>query len=199
MKPENTIEKLMSGTPLVIAALGDSLTNGWMVRKGYLDFLNEFMKKRFQESKITLLNKGIPGDTAQGGLHRLERDVLRHKPDCVFVQFGLNDAFVGCSPELYRKNIEMIISRIMEGSNSEIVLIASNCLGSDKENVFIEVFYNQLEELAKLYRLPIARVHEYWKHKISEGVDFKSLVQFDLVHPTAEGYRLMAEAIMEVF
>jgi hypothetical protein len=35
---------------------------------------------------------------------------------------------------------------------------------------------------------------------LSHGaVDFQELVQFDGVHPTVEGYRLMAEAVMEVF
>lgn len=34
---------------------------------------------------------------------------------------------------------------------------------------------------------------------LSGAVDFQSLVQFDGVHPTVEGYRLMAEAVMEVF
>jgi lysophospholipase L1-like esterase len=30
-------------------------------------------------------------------------------------------------------------------------------------------------------------------------VGFEDLVQFDGVHPTVEGYRFMAEAVMEVF
>jgi len=34
-KPVNAIRKLRSGTPLVIGALGDSLTYGWMVDRGY--------------------------------------------------------------------------------------------------------------------------------------------------------------------
>jgi lysophospholipase L1-like esterase len=33
----------------------------------------------------------------------------------------------------------------------------------------------------------------------SGAVDFLELVQFDGVHPTVVGYRLMAEAVMEVF
>ena len=45
----------------------------------------------------------------------------------------------------------------------------------------------------------MARVHEYWKTKIAEGAEFSNLVQYDRVHPTVEGYRLMAEAVMEVF
>jgi lysophospholipase L1-like esterase len=33
----------------------------------------------------------------------------------------------------------------------------------------------------------------------SGAVDFEELVQFDGVHPTVGGYKLMAEAVMEVF
>jgi lysophospholipase L1-like esterase len=42
-------------------------------------------------------------------------------------------------------------------------------------------------------------VHEYWKKKITDGIPFESLVQYDGVHPTEGGYRLMAEAVMELF
>jgi lysophospholipase L1-like esterase len=46
----------------------------------------------------------------------------------------------------------------------------------------------------------VARVHEHWKQQVKSGaVDFQELVQFDGVHPTVNGYRLMAEAVMEVF
>lgn len=34
---------------------------------------------------------------------------------------------------------------------------------------------------------------------LSGAVDFQSLVQFDGVHPTMAGYRLMAEAVVGVF
>ncbi len=199
MKPYKTIEKLLSGTPAVIVALGDSLTYGWMVSKGYLDYFKEKLYDKFPERKLNLINKGIPGDTARGGVHRLQGDVLCYEPDCVLIQFALNDAFAGYSPELFKGNMKEIINGIREGGNSEIVLVSSVCLGSERENAFIEVFYSQLEELARCYQLPVARVHEYWKKKISEGFDFENLVQADFVHPTSEGYRLMAEAVMEVF
>lgn len=199
MKPERTIEKLNAGTPIVMVAFGDSLTYGWMVSKGYLDYFKEKIAEKYPDSKMSLINRGIPGDTAQGGTQRVERDVIRRKPDCTLVQYALNDAFVGYSPERFKANIETIVTNIREQCDSEIVLVSSVCLGSEKENVFIERFYNQLEALARDYQLSYARVHEYWKKKIVEGVDFGSLVQFDDVHPNTEGYRFMAEAVMEIF
>lgn len=199
MKPEKTIEKLVWGEPVVNVALGDSLTYGWMVHKGYLDYLKEMIREKYPRSKIKFINRGIPGDTAQGGVNRLQGEVLRHNPDCILIQFGLNDAFLGYSAEEYRENVETMINRIREKSATEIVLVTSVCLDGERDNAFIDRYYNQVETLSELYRLPVARVHEYWKKKIAGGIAFESLVQFDGVHPNTIGHKLMAEAVMEVF
>lgn len=198
-KPVNTIKKLLSGAPVIITALGDSLTYGWMVAKGYLDFLAEMIGERFPDARVSLINCGMPAGTARDGLSRLEGDVLHRSPDCIFVQFGLNDAFSGCSPEEFRDHVEMIIKRIRENTHSEIVIMTSVCLGNRRDDTMVEKYYAQLEELADLYGLPLVRVHMYWKEKISRGCPFNTLVQSDQVHPVSDGYRLMAEAIMELF
>ncbi len=197
-KPVNTIKKLLSGAPVVMVALGDSLTYGWMVDKGYLDFLDEMIGEKFPDARFSLINCGMPAGTAQNGLHRLRRDVLCRNPDCVFVQFGLNDAFSGYTPEEFRNNIEMIIAGIRENTDSEIVLVTSVCLGNQRDNTLVERYYAQLEELADLYGLPLVRVHRYWKDRISQGFQFSDLVQADHVHPVSHGYKFMAEAIMEL-
>lgn len=187
----------MSGTPVVIVALGDSLTYGWMVEKGYLDFLGEMIADRFPDAVFSLINCGMPAGTALGGLNRLQKDVLSRNPDCVFVQFGINDAFSGYTPEAFRNNIELIIKRIMGSTDSEIILVTSVCLGNREDNMLLERYYEKLEELAGLYELPLAQVHTYWKTRISQGLRFDDLVQSDHVHPLSNGYRLMAEEIMK--
>ncbi len=199
IKPVNTIKKLLSGVPVIMVALGDSLTYGWMVDKGYLDFLGEMIGEEFPDARFSLINCGMPAGTARDGLHRLQRDVLYRNPDCVFVQFGLNDAFSGYTPEEFRSNIEIIIKEIRENTASEIVLVTSVCLENRKDNKHVKKYYDQLEELADLHRLPLAKVHVYWEGRISEGSRFDDLVQADRVHPVSEGYRFMAEAVMELF
>jgi len=79
------------------------------------------------------------------------------------------------------------------------VLITSVYIGDNDENRLVEGYYHQLEILGQDYRIPVVLTHEYWKKRISEGILFGSLVQYDGVHPTEEGYRLMAEAIMSIF
>ena len=197
-KPVNTIKKLLSGVPVVAVALGDSLTYGWMVDKGYLDFLGEMIGEEFPDARFSLINCGMPAGTARGGLNRLQRDVLSRNPDCVFVQFGLNDAFSGYTPEEFRDNIEKIIREIKENTDSDIVLVTSVCLENRKDNTHVKKYYDQLEELADLYKLSLVKVHLYWENRISEGIRFSDLVQSDRVHPVSHGYRFMAEAVMEL-
>jgi lysophospholipase L1-like esterase len=157
------------------------------------------LKKQYPQARPKIVNKGIPGDTAQGGLERLRYDVIDQNPDCVLVQFALNDAFMGCNPRVYQNAVRAIINEIEDNTDAEIVLVTSVYIHNSPENDMAERFYAELEMLASELSLPIARVHEAWKKAVNQGVPFSSLVQFDGVHPTVEGYELMAKAIMEVF
>ena len=199
LKPLKTIEKLQSGTPVTIAAIGDSLTCGWMARKGYVDFLEEMLREKYPDSRFSIIASGVPGDTADFGLCRVDSDVLHQAPDCVFIQYAINDAGYGFTVTQFSNNIQGIIDKIRRAGDADIILVTSGHIGDHDENHFAEEYYAQLESLGETNGLPVARVHAYWKEKISEGIDFRSLVQYDQVHPTVAGYRLMAEAIMQLF
>ena len=71
-KPAKTIEKLRTAESATIVAIGDSLTYGWMVRKGYLDFLQGMLTEKYPKNGFRLINKGIPGDTAWAWMVNLE-------------------------------------------------------------------------------------------------------------------------------
>jgi lysophospholipase L1-like esterase len=199
MKLVKTIRKLESGVKTTLVAIGDSLTYGWMVRKGYLDFFDEMLRKIFPNSRFQLINRGIPGDTAEGGLYRFKRDVLDFHPDCVLIQFALNDAFSGCRVADFEVSVQQMIDAVREESEVEAVLITSVYMAEERERRIADEFYRCLEYLAQANTLPLARVHAYWKAHIDEGPAFRTLVQGDLVHPTEAGYRLMAAAVMELF
>ncbi len=195
----NFKERMKTGEELTIAALGDSLTYGWMVTKGYICFLREMISEKYHGTKINFINSGSPGDTARGGLYRVYEDVLRHKPDLVFVQFGLNDAYTGFTPESFRQHLSSIIEEIKAKPDIEIILLTSVPVKDALESVTAEKIYEMIIQCGEEYNIPVVRVHEYWNNKIEAGVNWNSLVQADGVHPTEEGYRLMAEAVMELF
>lgn len=199
MKALKTIKKMEEGYSVTIAALGDSLTYGWLADKGYLDYFKEMILSKYPDCRLVINNRGIPGDTAFGGLNRLEDDVLKLKPDAVFIQFSLNDAFSGYSPAEFGRNIQEIINRVNASIDADIIIITSIYLGYGAEGEIADVYYNVLEKIAEKNKIPIAKVHKYWEKNIVDKAHFRTLVQSDLVHPNEDGYKLMAEAIMEIF
>ena len=199
MKATRSITRLSGDQTFRLDALGDSLTNGWMVQKGYLDYLSEMLRERYPIARIELNNLGLPGDTARGGLFRLQSQIIKGTPDAIIIQFGINDLFSDIPAENYKENVSSMIQLIREAYGAEIILVTSVCFESPGENTAINEFYQKLAELADTYSLPLAKVHDYWQSKLKSGIPYESIVKNDYVHPTEAGYRLMAEAIMAHF
>jgi lysophospholipase L1-like esterase len=197
MKCGNTIKKLQSGEKTIIAALGDSLTYGWMVRKGYLNFLEEMLLEKYPASDFRILNRGIPGDTSRGGLGRLERQVIDHKPDLVMLQFGLNDALAGFTPQAFYYTMKSLVDDIRGRIPAEILLMTSVKPLDGELEAMAAPYYEMIENLAGAEALPAALVHRYWEKEIAGGVNHMDLVQEDMAHPTVQGYWLMARSVME--
>ena len=195
MHLEKTIAKLQSGSDVTIVALGDSLTSGWMVARGYTEFLRDMLMGRFPKADVRIINSGIPGDTATGGLYRLQQDALSYSPDLVLVQFALNDAFCGCSLAEFRVAIEAIVERIRQESSAEVLLLTSTLPADDSELDVVAPFYAVLKDIAREKGCGVALVDEHWADAIAGGTPHDSLVLYDRVHPSEAGYLLMAEAV----
>lgn len=70
-----------------VVFLGDSIT----AARIYGKIIENYTLLRFPDRKVHFVNAGQGGDTAAGGLKRLARDVLSHKPALVTVAYGVND------------------------------------------------------------------------------------------------------------
>ncbi len=70
-----------------VVFLGDSLT----AARTYGKYIENYTLLRYPDRKIRFVISGKGGDTADGSLQRLERDVFAHKPTVLLVMFGTND------------------------------------------------------------------------------------------------------------
>ena len=77
-----------------IVVLGDSIPYGWLLsyQQSYPAVMERELRRMHPNREISVINAGVPGNTAVLGWARLERDVLLHQPHLVLVGFGLNDA-----------------------------------------------------------------------------------------------------------
>jgi lysophospholipase L1-like esterase len=70
-----------------VVFLGDSIT----AAHGYSKMIEQYTLLRFPERRVQFINEGRGGDTATGGLQRLDRDVFSHGATVLTVAFGIND------------------------------------------------------------------------------------------------------------
>ena len=120
-----------------IVALGDSTTatyQDWApeVKEVYCDCLPGALKVHGIEAAV--VNAGIGDTTTRQAVGRLGRDVQRHHPDVVVVQFGINDSWIDVDlgqtqPRLtrdeYRKNLTTIARRLTR-DGAAVVLMTPN-------------------------------------------------------------------------
>lgn len=83
----NFFAKCKKGKTVRIAYLGGSITSqaGWRVQS------LELFKKLYPNTKFEGIHAGIGGTRSDFGVYRLGQDVLRYKPDLLFVEFATND------------------------------------------------------------------------------------------------------------
>jgi len=96
--------------PITIAALGDSLTQGYGLAQGdgLVPRLQKWLRDRGQD--VTIVNAGVSGDTTAGGLARLDW-TIGAGVDALIVELGGNDMLRGIAPEVARANLDQLLGK----------------------------------------------------------------------------------------
>jgi acyl-CoA thioesterase-1 len=139
----------------------------------------------------TAVNAGVSGETSAGALRRI--DWLLQEPVAVLViESGANDALRGLEVDSLRANIQAIVDRArQQNPTPAIVLVGMRAppnLGPDYGLRFRKLY----PELAEKNGLPLVPF-------LLDGVAGRpSLNQADMIHPTTDGQRRMAETVWKV-
>jgi acyl-CoA thioesterase-1 len=173
--------------PIKIVALGDSLTAGYglAANEAFPERLERALKGRGHA--VEIVNAGVSGDTAAGGLVRLDWSVPKDA-DGVILALGANDMLRGFDPKLTQKTLDTILGRLTE-RRVEVLLAGMRAmpnLGTD----FGEGFEAMYKELAAKYRVVF---YPFFLEGVA-GVARLNLQ--DGVHPSAAGVDRMVEGIL---
>lgn len=166
-------------TDATVLAFGDSLTYGTGANEA-----QSYPMVLAQLSGRTVINAGIPGETTAGGMARLPRVLEESKPDLVILCLGGNDFLRKIDPAQTRANLERMIQMI-RAENIPVVLIGVPQIGlfSDSHPLY--------KELARNLKLPI-------EDEILADVLHDRDLKSDAIHPNAQGYRELAEALAKL-
>jgi acyl-CoA thioesterase I len=173
--------------PVRIVALGDSLTSG-VGLAGSAAFPARLEKAlRAKGLAVEIANAGVSGDTASGGLARLDWAVPPGT-DAVIVELGANDMLRGVDPKVTRKALEEIVRRLTERRLP--VLLAGMRAAPNLGDDYVRDFEAIYPDLARSYDLLL---YPFFLDGIVANARFN---QRDGLHPTAAGIDRIVTGIL---
>jgi len=194
--------KAESRQPVSVVFFGGSLTFGANASDpnvtSYRGRMMEWLRARYPNTPIDFHDAAIGGTGSQLGMFRLERDVLRHKPDLVFLDFTVNDGSDETDPQTLA-SYEAIVRTLMRNNVAVMPVIMLFKWHSPKPGV-MPARHAEHMKLANIYGIPLADVCSYVQNRVATGVDPDGLWNLgDGAHPGDEGYALFFEAVRRRF
>jgi acyl-CoA thioesterase-1 len=173
--------------PVRIVALGDSLTAGYNLRASQAFPARLEQALRAKGIAVEIANAGVSGDTASGGLARLNWSVPEGT-EAVIVALGANDMLRGIDPRVTRRALEEIL-KLLKQRRIEVLLAGMRGvpnLGSEYRRAF-EAIYPDLAASHGVLLYPF----------LLDGVaNDPKLNLRDRVHPNAGGVDVMVAGIL---
>lgn len=122
---ERTAERLSTGAPLTILAIGSSTTAGVGASApgaGYPLQLERLVEAALPDTEVRMHVSGVGGETAAQTLVRLEQQLAIVQPDLVLWQVGTNDALADVHEDAFRQLVERGVASVL-ATGADLVLI----------------------------------------------------------------------------
>ncbi|OCT15209.1 hypothetical protein A8709_13995 [Paenibacillus pectinilyticus] len=182
-----TIANLEAGKSQCIITYGTSLTDG----AAWVEDMNTQLQERYP-GLTTVINSAKAAMWSQWAIDNLSEKVLAHKPDLVFIEFAINDAYLPYETTIdqCRSRLVSMIDQIVECNPAcEIVLMTMNppVGGSLELRPAFNNYYDVYRLVAKERELHLIDHFEQWNAILQHNLEqFRQWVP-DTIHPIPEG------------
>ena len=137
--------------------------------------------------RVAITNAGVPGDTASGGLSRLDWS-LGDGADGLILELGANDMLRGLDPKLTKAALDAILARLKEKNVKVLIagMLATPSLGKDYGAEYDAIY----PDLAAKYG---ALLYPFFLEGVAMRPDLKLP---DGLHPNAAGVETIVKNIL---
>jgi lysophospholipase L1-like esterase len=157
-----------------LVCFGDSITEG-TIGASYIDILRQRLP-----ACVHVVNAGVNGDTTLNLLRRVERDVVRRRPDLVVIMVGLNDIATAygelaswpyyraikrvggaLTPQRFARAYRRLIATLRERTGAILALCTLTTIGEEpgaSVQPFVDAYSNIIRALAHQECLPLIDV-----------------------------------------
>ncbi|HEY4141832.1 MAG TPA: arylesterase [Pseudolabrys sp.] len=174
-------------SPVKMVVLGDSLSAGYGLPGGAAFPEKLAVALKAKGIAVDMINAGVSGDTASGGLGRLDWSIP-DGTDAVILELGANDALRGLDPALTKKALDAALTKLKERKITVLLagMYAPRNMGPD----YAKSFDGMYPELAAAHG---AILYPFFLEGVAGDA---KLNQSDGLHPTAAGVDVIVKNIL---
>ena len=200
-------ERISANQPLTVVAIGSSSTFGEGASSPAMSYPSQLafeLRALLPRMSITVINRGVNGESARDMLARFDRDVFAANPALVLWQVGSNSVLLG-------RPIALTGSLISEGlrrlnvAGADVVLIdpqyAPKVIAKHNEHD-VDQMVTLISAAAREMNIDLFQrfaLMRYWR--LTEGIPFSAFLSKDELHMNDWSYgciaKLLAGAIAE--
>ncbi len=176
-----------------ILFFGDSLSAGYGLVNPSLESFPALIERKLRDDfyGYKVINAGVSGDTTRGALTRLDL-LLNYTIDVFVLELGANDFLRGINTKETAQNLQLIVNKVI----SKYPLAKLMLLGMEIPDFLaggyareFRAIFKDLAKANKMLLLPF----------LLDGVAGKLKYNMpDRLHPTAEGYKIIAENVWQL-
>lgn len=172
-----------------VVVLGDSISAayGMELEQGWVSLLQA--RLNIETTGTTIVNESIGGETTSGGLARLNRILVEHKPEILLIELGANDGLRGLSLTEMKNNIAEMIRRA-KNTGAKPVLMSMR-IPPNYGKRYTDMFYNVYQQLSLEFKIPFVPF-------ILEDIALiQELMQADGLHPNTKAQPMIADKVWQ--
>lgn len=175
---------------------GGSIAAGYGVSRSYSEILAEFLRP----CGIEVINRSRYRETSFDGIETFYEDIDPFKPDILFLQFGVDDAFGYVYRSEFQENMVRLIRLARNRFNPAVVLATSHTFDNPCDMEAVNIFYRSSSIVASDLGCVLIPVHVYWRGFLAEhNLTGGNLTLPDPRYPNELGHRVIAEAVKRWF
>ncbi len=173
--------------PQVILVVGDSLSAGYglLPGQGWVTLLQQRLKREGYGYRV--INASVSGETTDGGVQRLDRALMQHRPAVVVIELGGNDGLRGLPVSRVRANLELLIMK-SRAAGAQVLLVAIR-VPTNYGQRYTTSFQSIYADLATRYRIGLV---PFLTDEVAVNI---ALFQPDGIHPTAAAQPILLDSL----
>ena len=200
----NTGRAIRRGEALIIVAIGSSSTEGIGASDQahtYPVLLAEELRRRWPHLAVTVVNKGVGGETAEQMLARFTRDVLPYRPQLVIWQTGSNQVLVSEDVQGYEKTVREGIARL-KASHMDVILMDPQYAPRVLERPRHKAIVDTIGRVANDSKVAVFQRFAMMRHWVTSGkYRMEEIISRDQLHMNDASYHctalLLADSLVD--